>query len=238
MGAGTTMKVLITGASRGIGLEMVKKFAEQGHDVIAAVRNPATANKLAGLKTAHGNKITILELDAADESSVRAAAGQVKASFGHVDILINNAAIAIGRKDGIESAELEDYEATFQTNVFGPVRVCKHFVPLLRESDQAMILNMSSASGIIQDVRSPDYSYGMSKAALNMFTGKLRHELADSGITVYAIHPGWVRTDQGGPEAPLDVSEPAQQIYELASALRKPDHNGFFIHADGSSLPF
>ncbi|MFB9278294.1 SDR family oxidoreductase [Cohnella cellulosilytica] len=232
------MKILITGASRGIGLELTKKFAEQGHDVIAAVRNPATADKLASLKSACGSKISVVELDVADESSVRTAAQRVEASHGHVDVLINNAAIAIGRKDGVENAALDDYEATFQTNVFGPVRVCKHFIPLLRKSERAMILNMSSASGIIQDVRSPDYSYGMSKAALNMFTGKLRHELSGTGITVYAIHPGWVRTDQGGPEAPLDVSEPARQIYELAAGLRKPDHEGFFIHADGSSLPF
>jgi len=232
------MKVLITGASRGIGLEMAKQFAEQGHEVIAAVRNPAAADKLADLQATYENLIAIVGLDVTDESSVREAAHQVKASHGRVDVIINNAAIAIGRKDGVENAELEDYEATFQTNAFGPVRVCKHFMPLLRESDRAMILNMSSASGIIEGVRSPDYSYGMSKAALNMFTGKLHHELAGSGITVYAVHPGWVRTDQGGPEAPLDVTEPARQIYELAAGLRKPDHDGFFIHADGSRLPF
>ena len=238
MGDGGAVKVMITGASRGIGLEMVRHFAGQGQEVIAAVRNPDKADKLAELKGAYGELVSVVELDVADENSVQEAARQVKASHGHVDVLINNAAIAIGRKDGVENADLDDYEATFQTNVFGPVRVCKHFMPLLRESDRAMILNLSSASGIIQDVRSPDYSYGMSKAALNMFTGKLRHELAGSGVTVYAIHPGWVRTDQGGPEAPLDVSEPARQIYELAAGLRKPEHDGFFIHADCSSLPF
>lgn len=233
------MNVLITGASRGIGLEMVRQFAGQGHEVIAAVRNPDSSDKLTELqKAGGGSRIRIIELDVADESSVREAARQVKASHGHVDVLINNAAIAIGRKDGVENASLDDYEATFQTNAFGPVRVCKHFIPLVRNSERAFILNLSSASGIIQDVRSPDYSYGMSKAALNMFTGKLRHELAGSGVTVYAIHPGWVRTDQGGPEAPLDVSEPARQIYELAAGLRSPDHDGFFIHSDGSSLSF
>ncbi|WP_256756956.1 SDR family oxidoreductase [Cohnella sp. WQ 127256] len=232
------MRIMITGANRGIGLAIVGEFLKQGHEVIAGVRDIGRADKLAELREAHPGLLTLLTLDVQEEESVREAASQVSEAQGNIDVIINNAAIAIGRPDTVGNADLADYETTFQTNVFGPVRVCKHFIPLIQEGERAMVINMSSTSGIMDNCKSPDYSYGMSKAALNMFTGKLRHELAGRSIKVYSVHPGWVRTDQGGPDAPLDACEPAKQIYELVAGLQKPDHDGFFIHADGSHLPF
>ncbi|MBN2980564.1 SDR family oxidoreductase [Cohnella algarum] len=234
------MNIFITGANRGIGLAIVKALLERGHRVVAGIRPASRLEEMERLRGRYpADALQTVEAEVGDEASIRAAAQTMRANGVRFDAIVNNAAIAVGRKSSIEEADLDDFERTFQTNAFGPVRVCKHFVPLLRAGDgPSFVINMSSASGIIEKCGSKDYSYAMSKAALNMFTGILRNQLADRNVTVYAVHPGWVRTDQGGMEAPLDPSEPAAQLCDLLEGKTRPEHGRFFIHSDGSPLPF
>ncbi len=222
--------ILITGANRGLGFEMTKRFAARGETVIAGCRAPVTATELQTLAQQYSN-IMVVALDVTHESSVMAAKTLVQSHVGDtLDIVINNAGILLN--DGkIDAFDIANLDKTFAVNVNGPMSVAKHFVPMLRNGDNARLVNISSQLGslaLMQESRMGSPSYNASKAALNMLMRMLAHELKRDGIAVVVVHPGWVQTDMGGPSAHLTPDESADGLVALIDGLTIADSNKFY----------
>jgi NAD(P)-dependent dehydrogenase (short-subunit alcohol dehydrogenase family) len=219
------MHIVLTGANRGIGLELVRQYLARGDSIHAGVRTPERSGELAALAESSGGRLRIHACDVAVEASVRAFADAVTAP---VDLLINNAGVR-SRPDGLQEFDAEDATRTFQVNALGALRVTGALLPMLRRVKGAKIANLSSGLGSITDNSwGGAYGYRMSKAALNMASRSLAHDLREDGIVVVALSPGWVQTDMGGSEAPTPVAESAAGLIGLIDRLTLEDSGGFF----------
>ena len=230
------MNVLVTGASRGLGFSLVKRFLVGGATVFAGVRTLSTGSHLQKLREAHPNALDILELDVTKEAMVREARREVGARVNTVDVLINNAAVLLGRDDSIYNLDLNAVEETINVNLLGPIRVATQFSGLIRNSKCPRILNVSSEAASFGTSGRANYAYSVSKAALNMFTRILRNEL-DSTARVYAVHPGRMRTDMGMAEFPLHPDEVAESIYQLVVGDVEVTDGSWFIDQRGQPMP-
>ena len=228
--------VVITGAGRGLGLALAREHLAQGATVIGGVRNPSGAQELVSAGA------EVLPLDTGSGESI-AAFG--KALGGRpVDVLYNNAGIdarAVGAEDGARSAldiTEDQFRAVMDVNVLGPLLLVKALVDNLRAA-KGTIVNVSSQVGSIEVAQriGRDVSYNSSKAALNMLTLKQSQVLRADDVTVIALHPGWVRSDMGGPTATLDPAESAAGIVALVDKLAIND-TGSFFQWDGSIHPW
>ena len=204
---------LVTGANRGIGFEICRQLAEIGFQVVLTARDEKKAEA-----SAHrlGASVSFQVLDVRDERSVRDALESVKRRFGRLDVLVNNAGISKGSKT-LEDADVEDIKRIMETNFFGPIRTTKAFLPLLRKSDDARIINVSSAMGSLNELGGGYAAYRLSKAGLNAQTILLASELKGSSVKVFSMCPGWVRSDMGGPFAPRSLREGADTVTWLAT---------------------
>lgn len=210
------MNILITGANRGLGLALIKEALNRGHVVWATIRGElAAGSELSCLVASNPENLRIVKLDVTDEASIAAAAAQLKEQQVTLDVLINNAAILLGRASTLTELDMTDFEKTMDVNLYGPIRMMKHFLPILIDSEFATVMNISSASGSFDKAYGGDYSYSISKAALNFFNWQLRRLLTDQ-TKVFAVHPGWLRTDMGGQAAPADADEHAPALIDLA----------------------
>ncbi|WP_257448327.1 SDR family oxidoreductase [Archangium lipolyticum] len=217
------MKIVITGANRGIGLELVRQYLARGDSVHAGVRTPESAGELAALVEPSGGRLRISACDVALETSVRAFADSVN---GPVDLLINNAGMR-NRPDDLD--QLEDAARTFEVNALGPLRVTRALLPMLRRARGAKIANISSGLGSIHDnTTGGAYGYRMSKAALNMASRSLAQDLRGEGIVTVVLSPGWVQTDMGGTDAPTPVAESVAGLLSLIDRLTPEDSGSFF----------
>jgi NAD(P)-dependent dehydrogenase (short-subunit alcohol dehydrogenase family) len=215
-----TDTVFITGAGRGLGLSLAKQFLGQDWRVFAGVY-PAEAG-LHSLADSSSPLLTVVPLDVTDKTSIRQAAESVAQHTPALDVLINNAAVYMeDESKTIEALELDiRLQATMDVNAFGPLRVTQQFLPLLRQGQRKCIVNISSEAGSIADCwRKGVYAYCMSKAALNMQSMILHNDLGPQGFSVLAIHPGWMRTDMGGPTADIHPDESARGIFRLATQV-------------------
>ncbi|MFC4099949.1 SDR family NAD(P)-dependent oxidoreductase [Paenibacillus xanthanilyticus] len=231
------MKIAITGASRGLGYELASAAAKRGHTVYAGMRNPADLDRYGHLEPLVRERIIPIELDVACRDSIRSFADAIAARESAIDGLVNNAAILLGREDGIESLDPDALNASLTTNLVGPVLVAQSLLPLLRGAKLPSILNISSEAGAYASVYAGDYPYGVSKSALTYFTEKLRMELAPQGFQVLSIHPGWIRTDMGGEQAPGDPAATAESIVGLLERARPLQVKRGFVDAKGQELP-
>ncbi len=237
-----TRIALVTGATRGIGLETVRQLAEAGVHTLLAGRDPARAGAAAHALQADGLPVEAIVLDVTDAASIDAAARTIEDRHGRLDILVNNAGIAIddGQK-GTAGQSLETWRTTFDTNLFGLVATTQALLPLLRKSASGRIVNVSSLLGSIaqhQDPASFIYAmkgipaYNVSKTAVNAWTVHLAHALEDSGIKVNTIHPGYVRTDmnKAGDEqnGELEVADGARTSVRLALIDDDGPTGGYF----------
>ena len=229
------MKILITGANRGLGLQLAKVGLQNGHDVFAGVRDMNTSNmqELTELKERYGNQLAIIHLDVTCEQSVQVATSKLN---GSLDVIINNAAILNEREKTIEDLDLDACQLAFDINTFGPIRVIKHFLPLLKHGENRSIINISSEAGSLTNAYSGDYPYGMSKAALNMLSEKLHVTLKDEDIQVLSVHPGWMHTDMGGEQAPTDPADTAERIYRLIDREVQIESEFVFIDYQGKPM--
>ncbi len=230
-------RVFITGSNRGIGLALARHLAAKGHTVFAAARRPEQATDLHALARQHPGRVHVLPLDVTDEASIAAAAAQVRALSDGLDWLINNAGVLVRgeRWDTLDPAAMSH---AFRVNAIGPLIVAKHFVPLLRRGRAPLICQMTSVMGSISLTEGGGYySYRGSKAALNMMSVVLAHELRPLGIAVVLMHPGWVRTDMGGAAAPLDPATSAQGIVRVLESVTLAD-SGRFLTWEGRELPW
>lgn len=232
------MKLIVTGAGKGLGLEIVGEALRRGHEVAAGMRSLETnVDALKARQEGVPGKLTLLELDVDEEDSIAKAKEAMVARWGTLDALINNAGILLARDQSIERLEFAAVENTFRTNLYGPMKMVKHFLPLLKESYRPFILNVSSEAGCFAGAYGGDYPYALSKAALNYFTAQLRKELVPQGFGVYAMHPGWIRTPMGGSQAPADPLDSAKAILDLAEGKLKADTDAVMIGIDGKAMP-
>jgi NAD(P)-dependent dehydrogenase (short-subunit alcohol dehydrogenase family) len=225
---------LVTGANRGIGLEVCRQMAKLGFTVLLTARDAAKAKSAAGELEKMG-KVEPLVLDVADARSIEQAAAEVAQRFGHLDVLVNNAGI---NYDTWETAEKADIDGTVMetitTNLLGPWRMCQAFLPLLRKSDAGRIVNVSSESGSLASMSAGPPAYQVSKAALNAMTRTLAGDLRGAHILVNAVCPGWVATEMGGAGAPRSVRDGAAGIVWAAELPDDGPTGGFF--RDGKPL--
>jgi len=240
---------LVTGATRGIGLETVRQLAQAGVHTLLAGRDRARAVAAALTLQAQGLPVEAIALDVTDAAGIAAAAAEVERRHGRLDILVNNAGIVIDdAARGVSAQSIETWRTTFETNVFGLVAVTQAFLPLLHRSRSGRIVNVSSALGsvtlhadpssFLYDFKIP--AYNVSKSAVNAWTVQLAYELKDSAIKVNTIHPGYVRTEMnhvdGEQRGELDIPEGARTSVRLA-LIGDDGPNGGFFYLD-ESLPW
>ena len=225
-----TSTVLISGTNRGIGLELARLYAADGWRVLACCRTPEQARGLSG------HDVELHRLDVADPSTIDA----LKANIGDtpIDLLINNAGVRGGKHRSFGDIDYAAWEQTLITNTFGPYRMVEALVDNVAASAGKTIANISSLMGSITEYDEGDeYIYRSSKTALNMVMHNLSIDLNARGVTVLAFHPGWVRTDMGGPEARLSPEESAAALRQSIAAATFKD-SGSFLNYDGTPLPW
>ena len=231
-------RVLVTGASRGIGLEYARQWLAAGARVFALARDPEGSAELMRLASANPDALVAVRCDVADDASVAAARRRVGEETDGLEILINNAGV-MGSHEDLESLDLDVVRRTFEINAIGPIRVTRAFVDLLMGGKRPRrIVNMTSLMGSIDDNRSGDaYAYRMSKAALNMATRSMAVDLSRDGVVAVVLHPGWVRTAMGGKSAPTPVEEAVASLVRTIDSLDM-DRSGGFYDRDGQPLPW
>ncbi len=225
---------LVTGANRGLGLEFAKQLAARGDSVIATTRSASKASELNRL----GPKVRVVELDVGDARSISGLSDRLGAiGTGPIDVLINNAGVSSTSKS-VAQLDVAEMERVFMVNAIAPMLVAQAALPMLRAGRRKLIVQITSQLGsIANNTGGSTYAYRGSKAALNQLNRSLANELGPEGFTCLAMHPGWVRTDMGGPSAHLSPEE------SVASMLRTIDgadqkHNGRFVNYDGTDLPW
>lgn len=234
----STRHVLITGANRGLGLEFTRQLLAAGDHVVAACRQPGRASALNSLAGEHPGRLHVLPLDVAQPRSLRELASELPLAIGEdgrLDLVLNNAGVLhAGERFGrLEAANFED---SFRTNALGPLLLVQALATRL--ADGARVANLSSELGSIgSTTRFGTPSYNMGKAAQNMATVLLAHALAERGIVVVALHPGWVRTDMGGARAELEPAEAVAALLGLIAGLA-PGDSGRFLDRNGQPLPW
>jgi NAD(P)-dependent dehydrogenase (short-subunit alcohol dehydrogenase family) len=218
---------VVTGANRGIGLELCRQLAARGDQVFATAREPARATELRGL----GVKVQALELR--DQASVDAFG---KALDGvAVDVLVNNAGRG-GAGPGIDELDWDIVADYFWVNAIGTMRVVQALLPAMRRGRAKKIIQLSTAMASIADNHSGgSYAYRSSKAALNMLNRSLAYELLPEGFTCLAMNPGWVQTDMGGPNARLTVAESVTGMLRVIDRTG-PGETGKFVSHAGTEL--
>ncbi len=230
---------LITGANKGIGLETARQLAEQGITVLIGSRDRARGEAAAQTLKGQGHDARFITLDVTDQATIKSAVDSIERDFGRLDILVNNAAVMIdARTQGAAPSTVPaaTFRETFETNVFGLIALTQAMLPLIRRSTAGRIVNLTSILGSLgehSDPNSPIFNtripaYDASKAALNMYTLELAQELRGTPIKVNAAHPGWVKTDMGGPNAPLEVSDGAKTSVWLATLPPDGPTGGYF----------
>ena len=219
------MTFLITGCSRGIGLELTTQALALGHKVFACVRDSKKSLELNALTNNFPTQLAIVTLDTTSDDSAIAAAKTISEP---IDILINNAGVYLdGKANSLSEVSSQMVLDTFQTNTLGPIRVTKAFSSQLSKSQSPKVLNISSLMGSIDDnAGGGSYAYRMSKTALNMFSKCLSIEFPK--MTVLSLHPGWVQTDMGGKGATTSISDSARGILDIALNAQKAETAKFY----------
>jgi NAD(P)-dependent dehydrogenase (short-subunit alcohol dehydrogenase family) len=212
---------LVSGANRGIGLEVVRQLGKLGLIAVLGSRDRSKGAAAAAKLASEGIEAPLVALDVTDAKSVAATVTDVQARFGRIDVLVNNAGIALDGSRAPVSSVLEvspeTVARTLDANTLGPLRLIQAVVPLMRTRGYGRIVNVSSGLGQISGMGGSWPGYRMSKAALNALTRIVAAEVGSANIKVNAVSPGWVRTDMGGQEAPRSVAQGADTIVWLAT---------------------
>lgn len=230
-------RVLVTGASRGLGLEFVRQLLARGDAVVAACRRPAEADALNALAAANPGRLQVLPLELTEAGSRAALLAEVGARWGAIDVLINNAGVlASGERFG--QLDAAHFRTAFETNTLAPLLIAEAAAPLLAKGRAPVAAYLSSVLGSIASTQSfYTPSYAVSKAALNMAVRLAAIAMAEHGIRSVALHPGWVKTDMGGPGAPLEAPESVAGMLKVIATL-PADARGEFIDYRGETLPW
>ncbi len=228
--------MLITGANRGLGLEWARQYAEAGWRVYASCRRPAEARELDALAGRHP-RLSVHRLDVTDSEQLRTL--QLDLEEARIDVLLNNAGVYLDKFMGdLGGIDYEVWLRAFAVNTLGAVRVTEALAGQVAASEKKRVVAISSHMGSIAEIAAPgNYAYRSSKAALNAAMKGLSHALAQRGIGVLLLHPGWVKTRMGGPDAPLT---PAQSVHGMRALVEsfRPEMNGRFFRYDGTEIPW
>ena len=221
--------VLITGSNRGIGKRLAQLYAASGASVIATMRNPSDAPEFS-------SNVETFALDVTDLVSISALKRQLQARS--IDILINNAGIFGPRGMSVGTVDHKAWGAVFEANVKGPAAVSEALLDNLRFGNSRKIATISSRMGSIEaNISGGEMIYRSSKSAVNAVMRCFAQELAKEQFTIFNLHPGWVQTDMGGPNAAIDVNESAVGLKQVIDAAGS-DANGGFFNYDGTSIPW
>jgi NAD(P)-dependent dehydrogenase (short-subunit alcohol dehydrogenase family) len=221
--------ILITGANRGIGLELASQYKARGFKVIGTARKPEQATELEALG------VQVEALDVTDSESVAALASRLDGIA--LDILINNAGISGYNAASFQEFDFDQVMPSFDVNSLGPMRVTQALYKSLAKGSGKKVVHISSTMGSIAQNRGGYYGYRASKAALNMFNKSLAMELGPEGFISVVLHPGWVRTRMGGDGAQLSTQESVTGMVSVIEQL-KPASNGHFYDYQGKELPW
>jgi NAD(P)-dependent dehydrogenase (short-subunit alcohol dehydrogenase family) len=223
---------LVTGANRGIGLEIVRQLSRRGLTTVLAARDLAKGQAAAARLSSAGIDAPVAAIDVTEGESVRAGIADLLRRFGRIDVLVNSAGIL---KEGFTPQDASVFDApidlvmhTFATNTVGPLRMIEAIVPGMRERGYGRVVNLSSGAGQLSDMGSGFPAYRMSKAALNALTRLTAAELGPGNVKINAMCPGWVRTDMGGPNATRTVEKGAETAVWLATLPGDGPSGGFF----------
>jgi NAD(P)-dependent dehydrogenase (short-subunit alcohol dehydrogenase family) len=226
---------VVSGANRGIGLEVVRQLASRGFAAILGSRDPAKGAAAAARLAEDGVEAVPLQLDVADQRSVERLAGEVDRRYGRLDVLVNNAAVHYDTWQGAADADLGVVREALETNLFGAWRLSQALLPMLRRSPHGRIVNVSSGGGSLTDMGGGTPAYRTSKVALNALTRMLATELRGGGILVNSVCPGWVATDMGGAGG-RPVADGAASVIWAALLDDDGPTGGFF--RDGRPVPW
>lgn len=229
--------ILITGANRGIGLEFSRQYAEDGWHVLACCRHPEKSDALNKLAAQYPELIKIHPLDVADHAQIERLAQTL--SKESIDLLINNAGIyPVSDASGFGHTNYAEWMSAFSINTMAPLKMAETFAKQIARSKQKSIVTITSLMGSIADNSSGgSYLYRSSKAAANMVVKSLAIDLGQQGIIAVAFHPGWVKTDMGGPNAMISVAQSVTAMRQVISSL-SPAESGKFFDYDGNVLPW
>jgi NAD(P)-dependent dehydrogenase (short-subunit alcohol dehydrogenase family) len=219
---------LVTGANRGIGLEVCRQLAAHGLEVILASRNERRGHAAAAQLAGEGLEVRVRVLDVADDDSVEQLRSSVLGAFGRLDVLVNNAGIVIDSGRSAIEVDLDLVRLTLETNTFGAWRMCRAFVPSMRENGYGRVVNVSSGMGALTDMGGGWPGYRMSKTALNAVTRMIAAGVANENVLVNSACPGWVKTEMGGAGANRSVEEGADTPVWLATLPDGGPSGGFF----------
>jgi len=230
------MRVLITGANRGIGLEMVKVAVSKQWQVRACCRNPHTAEKLEEVTRMSGGLVSMHAMDVSDKAQIQAVAYELRTDA--IDMLINNAGVYGSMRNTFNEIDENDWLETFKVNTIAPFHVSQAFAGHVSLSQKKLIATVSSKMASMSDNTSGgSYIYRSSKAALNAVVKSMSVDLAPRQITCVLLHPGWVKTDMGGSNAEITTRESVTQMFNTLTQCTLED-SGNFYEIDGSLLPW
>jgi NAD(P)-dependent dehydrogenase (short-subunit alcohol dehydrogenase family) len=228
--------ILISGANRGLGLEFASQYAAEGAEVFAACRSAASADSLRNIQKNAAKGFSVVEMDVTDLESIRRVAAQLNEVS--IDVLINGAGIvgAPGQTSG--NIDYKSWARVLDVNTLGPMRVLECFIEHIARSERKLVITITSAMGSFADNKAGgSIAYRSSKAAVNMAMRSAAIDLAPRGVSCVLIHPGWVRTDMGGPNAPLSPQESVSAMRQLIENLG-PKNSGRFYSYDGREYPW
>lgn len=243
----TQQKVaFITGGNRGIGLETARGLGRLGIEVVIGVRDPDKGEEAVAALRNEGIHASAIGFDATKPSTFQAVYDHFASQYGRLDILVNNAGIALGDffAPNASTVSQDVLRRTFDVNFFAVIELTQILLPLIRQAPAGRIVNLSSILGSLGTHCAPDspiapakeVAYNASKTALNAYTVHLAAELAGTPIKVNSAHPGWVKTDMGGPNAPMDIADGGKTSVQLATLPADGPTGGFF-HM-GEALPW
>ena len=236
MGAGRVRVAVVTGGNRGIGLEVCRELAQRGLTVVLASRNLRHGESAAAGLVSAGLDVRPRQLDTTDPAGVRDLAAWLDRELGGADVLVNNAAILLEEDGDVLRMPESAFRDSFETNVMGPLRLCRALVPGMRARRYGRVVNVSSGAGQLGGMGGYAPAYSLSKAALNAVTRLVAHAGQGRNVLVNSVDPGWVRTDMGGPSAPRSPAEGADTIVWCATLPDNGPTGGFFH--DRRSIPW
>lgn len=221
---------VVTGANRGIGLEICRQLSRRGEmRVVLTSRDENKGRAAVRVLRTDGLDVDYRQLDVTGEGVAKVLADDLRESYGRCDVLVNNAGVMLDpRGTRVLDSKLATYRETLETNFFGPLRLIQALVPLMKKGGYGRIVNVSSGQGQLSDMGSGTPAYRVSKTALNALTRTCAAELAGSGILINSMCPGWVKTDMGGASAPRTLSQGADTAVWLATLSKEGPSGGFF----------
>jgi len=232
----TAQTTLITGANRGIGLELVRQHLQEGWQVFATCRTPESASELNALAAQHPENCTVLALDIADENTY-APCDTALGDFS-IDLLWNNAGVYGPRDAALGELPEAEWLETLRVNVIAPIRFTQFIGKRVANSSGKAIAFLSSKMGSLAENSSGGaHIYRSSKAGLNAAARSLALELQPHGIRTAILHPGWVRTDMGGPNGQIDAPEAVTGLRHIIADLKMADSGAFYAY-DGRQIPW